>query len=67
MTPEETIAEICRGIADELALPGKVTVTCKKPTPQEIWEHQLRTGQLYFGVVPQGIEPKPFVRWLRKE
>ncbi len=65
MTPEETIIEVCRAMADELALPGKVTVTCKKPTEQEIWEHQLRTGQLYFGATV--LQPPSQRRWLRRE
>lgn len=66
MEPIDT-KELAAALADDLGCKDPVTVTCHKPTEYEIFLHRLKTGQLYFGARPQGIEPSNYRRWLRRQ
>lgn len=67
VTPEMVakVRELNELLAAEACPPKAVTVTTHKPTPQEVYEHRLRTGQL-FGSCSVGIHPTFAPYYLRR-
>lgn len=67
VTPEMVakVRELNELLAAEACPPRVVRTTTHKPTTQEVYEHQLRTGQL-FGSCSAGIHPTFAPYYLRR-